>query len=139
MNYWKFPLNVQIVQCLQSPLNMLAHHLRIVTGSVSQGCFGLWRCLTIAQRNRDIAQPTLMADAANRRTFGFLQKLGFCPIKQLKQSRLIQSMSGFEIVFRAKFGEAVPRTHQLAIVATVNPIAQQGSQLDRDAAMQFDG
>jgi len=50
----------------------------------------------------------------------------------------IQSMAGFEIGLAAQAREAVPRAHQLAVVATEDAVADQRPQRFRDRTAKLD-
>ncbi len=96
-----------------------------------------WRC--VAQRHGDIAQPAFMPYAADRRSFGALEKLVFAPGEQPGERRRIQAVARNEILLDALARKFVPGTDQLAIVAAVNAVAEQWPQFERNAAAQFDG
>ena len=74
----------------------------------------------IAQRHGDIAQPALVADAADGRTLGAREELLLGPREQLREPRGIESMPRLEVRMRGGARELVPRAHQLAVVAAVD-------------------
>src|SRR6266849_5189190 len=88
------------------------------------------RARRIAQADREVAQPALVADAPDRRAAQALVEFGLGPAEELDQRRPIEAVTHLEIRLVARLGEAVPWADELAIVAAVNPISDQGSQLD---------
>ena len=93
----------------------------------------------IARRQGQVAQPTGMADAADRAALGAAQKLGFVPGQQLSHRRAGQAGSGIKVGQGAALGVFVPGADQLAFVAAVDPVADQGAQFFRDRARVLDG
>ena len=61
------------------------------------------------------------------------------PGEQIDQCGRVEPMARIEIRFRAGAGEAVPRTHELAVVASEDAVADQRAQGRRDSAVQLDG
>jgi len=91
------------------------------------------------QRHGDIAQPARVADAADRRTGQPLVEVRFAPGKQIHQLRTVEPVPHATVRQRGGLREAVPRARQLAVVAAVDAVAQQGAQIQRDTALEFDG
>lgn len=78
----------------QGPCDVLAHQFSGMTESLAQGNAQRVRLLFaaiarqgVAHGHRQVAQPALMANAANRRAFGMAEKLGLTPAEQLDQAR----------------------------------------------------
>ena len=80
-----------------------------------------------------------MADAADGRAFEATQELVLAPAQQLDQIRGIQAVAGGEVGQGGAAREAIPGTHQLAVVTAVDAVADQGAQRFGDGAAQFDG
>src|SRR5512134_2168286 len=104
-----------------------------------QGIDHLRRAWRVSQTHREVAQPPLVADAPGRRAAQPLVELGLGPGEKLDQRGVVQPVSGFEVLFETELGEAVPRTDELAVVATVHAVADQRPQLLRDRALVLDG
>ena len=66
-------------------------------------------------------------------------KFIFIPAKQAQQFAAVEAMAGAEIMFSGRCGKTVPWTHQLAVIATIDAVADQRAQLHGDSAAQFDG
>src|SRR5271170_1905000 len=79
----------------------------------------------VAEGNRNIAQPALVADAPDGAAAGLLLKIRLAPGKKLGQLCMIQSMPDRKVLFRRGPREFVPRTDQLAVIATVDAIADR--------------
>ena len=92
----------------------------------------------IAQRHGQIAQPTHVANATNGAAFGAPQKRGFIPLPQLQQRGAAPIVALIKIGQMATTGKLVPGACQLAIVAAVNAVADQGAQLGRNRAVMLD-
>ena len=95
------------------------------------------RC--IAQRHRDVALPAFVADAADGRAGQAGVELVGGPVHQINQTRRIQAVAGREIRLAGGMRELVPRAHQLAVVATVDAVADERAQRLGNAALEFDG
>src|SRR5690242_16920696 len=93
----------------------------------------------VAERDGDVAQPALVADATNRTAFGACEEFLFAPAEQLDQPRGVQCVAGREVALFRELRELVPRAYQLTIVAAVDTVADcfterfgnRGAQLDR--------
>src|SRR5207248_2613944 len=93
----------------------------------------------ITERHGEIARPALVADAVDGRATHALLELRLAPAEQLRQRCGIQAMAHLEIRVRGRARELVPRTHELAVVAAVDAIADRPAQLDRNGAVVLDG
>ena len=80
-----------------------------------------------------------MSDAPDRAAFGSAQERLFRPGKQLNQCGASEAFSRVEIGKWAAGGKLVPGTHQLAVIAAINPVADQRAQVLRDGPRVFDG
>ncbi|MDT4852973.1 hypothetical protein FQZ97_872270 [compost metagenome] len=80
-----------------------------------------------------------MPDAPDRAAFGAAQELVFRPGKQLDQRRPAQAFAFIEVGQRTALRELVPWAHELAVVATVDAVAHERSQVLGDGAGVFDG
>ena len=94
---------------------------------------------SIAHRHRDVALPALMANAADGAAFGVAQKFSFAPAKQRDELLAGQAAALVKIRQSAALGELVPGTDELAIVAAVDAVADQGAQLHRNWPAVLDG
>ena len=79
----------------------------------------------IAQRQRHIAQPARMADAADRAALGVVQEFGLGPGEQAHQAKVAPDRAAVEIRQVAALCEFVPGADQLAVVATVDAVGDQ--------------
>jgi len=109
-----------------------------VVGAAAQGFQRFRRGGRIAQRYGNIAQPALVADAADRVTCQALVEFRLAPGEQCAQAGAVQTVA------RRKFRvtqlcEAIPRTAGLAIVATVDAIADQRAEFLWNGPVQLDG
>ncbi len=93
----------------------------------------------VAQCHRHIAQPAHMADAPDRAAFGDAQELCLTPAQQVRQRLRVQAGTLVEVGQGAAAGKFVPGADQLAIVATVDAVADQRAQVRRDRAGMLDG
>src|SRR5882724_13654510 len=80
-----------------------------------------------------------MSDTIDRAARQFCVELGFVPSKQFNQRHIIQPVPHGKIRLDTGLRKAVPRAHQLTIVATIDAVADQWAQLNRHAAFEFDG
>src|SRR5688572_12483658 len=94
---------------------------------------------SVAQTYRQVAQPALVADAPDRRAAQTLVELRLGPGEQLDQARRVEAVAHLEVRLCGNAREAVPRADQLAIVAAIDAVANQGPQLDGDGAFVLDG
>src|SRR5690606_35543398 len=93
----------------------------------------------VAQSHRQVAQPALVAGAAQRRALRALQELLLAPAEQGSQLAAVQAVARQEVRLRGRPGETVPGTCQLAVVAAEHPVADQRAQLRRNRALELDG
>src|SRR2546430_3026073 len=93
----------------------------------------------VAQAHGEIAQPPLVADPPDGAAFHATRELFFGPREQGDKVRVIQAVSHRKIALATDLRELVPRTNELAIVATVDTVADQRAQRLRNAALQLDG
>src|SRR5437763_15839269 len=94
------------------------------------------RC--VAEPYGQIAQPPLVADAADRRAAQALVELGLGPAEKVQHRRAIEALPRREIFLRRGLREAVPGAHELAVVAAVDAVADQWPQLFRNRALVLD-
>ncbi len=92
----------------------------------------------VAKRHGDVAQPAFMADAADGTACQAGIKFGLGPGEEGDQCGRIQPVAHTEIGRCGGVGKAVPRAHQLAVVAAIDAVTHQWAQLNRDAAVQLD-
>jgi hypothetical protein len=78
----------------------------------------------VAQGNGHIAQPALKARAAQGAAGGARFPGGFIPAKEGQQLAVLKVMAWSEVWRRGGLGELRERTHQLAVVAAKDSIAQ---------------
>jgi len=93
----------------------------------------------IAERDGDIAQPSLIADSPYRTAFGPGKPGLFGPAKKVRQVNGTQAVARGEVRLACWLRELVPRTKNLAVIATVYSVADQFAKFLRDRAFQFDG
>src|SRR6202140_1010525 len=95
-----------------------------------------WR---IAERDRDVAQPSHIADAADRAASSPFQELRFAPREKLDELRGIQPVPHREVLLGGGACELIPRTKQMTVNATVYAVADCRAKLDWNRPGQFDG
>ena len=86
----------------------------------------------ITEGDCDISQPLFIVDSPNRGTFGALQKFFRGPRKQRDERRCIELVPRRKVGFGSEVGVTIPRADQLTVVAAVDTIAEQRSQLFGD-------
>src|SRR5277367_1341630 len=118
---------------------MLAHQGGRVLRAASQCLeyFGGGR--RIAESDRDVAQPSLVADAADGAALRAIPEIRLAPRKELDQLRAVEAVPRREIPLRGGTRELVPRTDHLTVVAAVDAVADRGAKLERYRSGQFDG
>src|ERR1700686_3067548 len=94
-----------------------------------------WR---IAERDRDVAQPSHIADAADRAASSPFQELRLAPREKLDELRVIQPVPHREVLLGGGARELIPWTNQLAVIATVDAIADCRAKLEWDRPGQLD-
>ena len=117
---------------------MLAYQRGRVIGATAQSGLNFRRVWCIAQRHGDVAQPALVADAADRVAGQPLVEFGFRPRKQFAQAGVVQPVAWRKRRV-AELREAVPRTAGLAVVTAVDAVADQRPEFLGNGAVQLDG
>ncbi len=92
----------------------------------------------IPERDRDVSYPAFITDASDRAAFGAIQKLLLGPGEQLDQLAAIERMPRNEVHLAGEARELVPGADQLAVIATVDAIAQGFPELFGNRAAQLD-
>lgn len=126
----------------QRPQHMFPDHGVRVFGAGLQACpyrrfVGNAGAQRISHRHRNVAQPALMTNPANGAAFGEAQKLFLGPAKQCHQLLPREALALIKIGQRAALREPVPRANELAVVAAVNAVADQGAKLWRNRPGMF--
>src|SRR5437764_11091370 len=123
----------------KSPLHVFPNERRAVIEPGAQGGDDFGRARSVAQAHRQIAQPALVADAANRRAAHALVEFGLAPGEQLDQGGPVEPVPHRKILFPGNPREPVPWADRLAIVAAVDPVADERTQLLGNRALVHDG
>src|SRR5262245_2475399 len=123
----------------KGPSDVLAYELGRMVRACTEGFDYRRRSGRVAQPHGEVAQPALIADAADRRALQPLVELAFRPAEELDQARAVQSVAGLEIALGARPGEAVPGADELAVVAAVDAVADERPQLLWNRALVVDG
>src|ERR1700733_6231527 len=123
---------------LQRPLDVLAHQRRSIAAARLERLQHVGRGRRVAERDRDVARPALVADAMDRRTLHALGELARSPAKELHKISAIERVADLEVRILGGARELVPRAHQLAVIAAVDAVAEEGAKLDRDRALVLD-
>src|SRR2546425_11621578 len=123
----------------KSPLHVFPNERRAVIEPGAQGGEDFGRARSVAQAHGQIAQPSLVADAANRRAAHALVEFGFAPGEQLGQGGPVEPVPYRKVIFPGNPREPVPWADRLAIVAAVDPVADQRAQLFGNRALVLDG
>src|SRR5438270_12977635 len=92
----------------------------------------------VAEPHGQIAQPPLVADAPDWRAAQALVELGLGPAEKVQHRRAIEAVPRREILLGRGLCEAVPRAHELTVVAAIDAVANQRTQLFRDGALVLD-
>ncbi len=121
----------------ERPRNMLAHDCRRIVGARPQRAVDRFRITRIAQRHRDIAQPSFVTRSANRHARGAIEELRLGPGEEIDELCRVESVPRREIRFGRDLRELVPRTDELAIVTAEHAVADQRAKLNRNRAAQF--
>ena len=94
----------------------------------------------VAERHGDVAQPALVADAPDRAALHARVELLARPREELDERRVVEAVAHRgEIRLGRRLREAVPRAHELAVVAAIDAVADQRAQLLGDAPCELDG
>src|SRR5277367_920884 len=123
----------------EGPLHVLAHNGRRVLRAIAQRLDQRLRGRRIAECHGDVAQPSLIPDAADGTALRALEKLRFAPGEKLGEPRLVQAMPYGEVFFGRRSREFVPGTNQLAVVAPVNAIADGAAKFEWNGPFELDG
>src|SRR5688500_13242835 len=123
----------------ERPAHVLPDELRRMVLACTQRADYRRAAGRVAQPDGEVAQPALVADAPDRRAAQPLVELGLAPREQLDQRGLVQPIARFEVLFIAQLRKSIPRTHDLAVVAAVHPVADERAQLLRGGALVLDG
>src|ERR1044072_1983131 len=91
-----------------------------------QGADYLGRRRRVAQAHGEVAEPPLVADAADGRTLQALVELRLGPGEELARGGALKAVARLEVLLGARRGESVPRADELAVVAAVDAIADEG-------------
>src|SRR5438552_1018245 len=129
------PLSFLLAKC---PSDVLAHQWRRVLAPCIERRDDVFAVLGVAQAHREITQPTLEADAANRTAFHSYVEVRLAPRKELGQFRTIKAMADVEVGLAARLRVLVPRTGELAIVAAIDSISDQRTKAFRNASLELD-
>src|SRR6266581_7773805 len=86
------------------------------SSDVCSSDLGPGRARSVAQAHGQIAQPPLVADAANRRAAHALVEFGLAPGEQLDQGGPVEPVPHRKILFPGNPREPVPWADRLAIV-----------------------
>ena len=92
----------------------------------------------IAERDGDVAQPAHIADAVDRRAAHALIEIARRPGEQIREPRRVERVTHLEIRMARRLRKLVPRTHELAVVAAVDAVAEGRAQLFGNAARMLD-
>ena len=92
----------------------------------------------IAERDADVAQKAAALDPLDRRAAKHFSELLVIEREEIAQPHLRDRRPRRERALARNLREAIPRAGVEAIVATVNAIADQRPELERDAAFQLD-
>src|SRR5208282_1237566 len=102
---------------------MLAHQRGWSLRACSQRADDGFGCGCITERHREIAQPTLIPDAADGAAAGVLHKLRFAPGKQRHECCMIEAVPHGETGLASRARKFVPGADQLTIIAAKDAIA----------------
>src|SRR3954465_8459657 len=122
----------------QRPAYVFADEGRGMVRACTQRLDHIARSRRVAQADGEVAQPPLVADAPDGRALQALVELGLGPREQLPERGRVEAVAPLEVLLGARSGEAVPRTDELAVVAAVDAVADEGAQLFRDCALVLD-
>src|SRR5688572_26734236 len=123
----------------ERPVDVLAHEGRGMVRACTERPDQLGGARRVAEADREIAQPPLVADAPDGRALQPLRELRLGPREELDERGAIEAVARAEILFRARLREAVPRAYELAVVAAVHAVADERAQLLGDRALVLDG
>ena len=69
-----------------------------------------------------------MADTAYWGTLHARIELLISPSEQVDECFIVEIVTGCKVCLGGRLGKFIPRTHQLAVVTTVNAISHEGAQ-----------
>ena len=93
---------------------------------------------SVSQADREVPRPALIADSPDRAAFEPSVELRFGPREQRDEIGSVETVANREIRFAGILREPVPRAAELAVVATVDAIADERTQRLGDAARKLD-
>src|SRR5271169_3339873 len=102
---------------------MLAHQRGRVVAARRERREHLGSRASITERDRDVAQPALVADTMDGAAAHARAELLGAPGEQIRQPRRIESMADAKIRMRGSARKFVPRANELTVVAAIDPIA----------------
>src|SRR5260364_484366 len=80
-----------------------------------------------------------MADAANCRASEPSIEFVGAPGKEIDQVGVVQAIAHVKVIASRHLRKFIPRTDELTIIAAVDAIADERTQREWDASVQFDG
>ena len=116
----------------ERPVDVFTHQRGSLFPAISQCLDDGVRGRRVAQGHRQISLPLFEAGAAHRRAFGFSLKSVLIPRKKTEQRGSLQAVSGLKIWLGAQLGVAIPWAVDLTVVATVDTVADERAELDRN-------
>src|SRR5262245_138709 len=123
----------------KGPSDVFAYQLGGMVRACTQGLDYRRRSGRVAKPDGEVAQPALVADAADRRALQALLELAFRPAEELHEARAVEAVAGLEIALAARPGESVPRADELAVVAAVDEVADERPQILGNCALVREG
>src|SRR3990172_11361760 len=118
---------------------MLAHERRSIVRAGSQRADHGSAGGRIAQTHGEVARPALETDAVDGAAGHALTEPALAPREQVRELRFVESVAYVEIRLAAHLRVAVPGAGELAVVASIDAIADQWPQFQRNGAFQLDG
>src|SRR5919197_2770403 len=98
----------------------------------------LRRAGRVAQAHREVAQPAFVTDAPDRRAGEALVEVALRPAEEFNHGRSIEPIARLEVRFIGRLRKPIPWADELAVVAAVDPVADERPQLFRDGALVLD-
>ena len=95
----------------QGPGHVLTYQLGRIARAPAERGDDAGRGRRVAECDGDVAQPTLVADAADGGAFGAVQEFRFGPGEQLDEFRRIERVARGKVGFGGLVREAVPWTN----------------------------
>ena len=117
---------------------MFTYERRWVLKARLQRRSNIFRWCSVAQRDGNVSQPTLVSDASDGATGKVLLEFLRIPRKKIDKFRRIQPLTHRKIGV-AEVSKTIPRAADLAVVAAVDSIANEGAQFKRNRAVKFNG